>query len=58
MVCPDPANFYYGGNGGYGVSREPISGDGDSAHAQLQEWAGKTAVTLVLYDDAGNQLIG
>ena len=27
------------------------------AHAQLQEWAGKTAVTLVLYDDAGNRLI-
>jgi len=33
-------------------------GDGDSAHAQLQEWAGKTAVRLVLYDDAGNKLIG
>ena len=28
------------------------------AHAQLQEWAGKTGVTLVLYDDAGNRLIG
>ena len=25
---------------------------------QLQEWAGKTAVRLVLYDDAGNKLIG
>ena len=25
---------------------------------QLQQWAGKTAVRLVLYDDAGNKLIG
>ncbi len=28
------------------------------AKKQLQEWAGKTSVTLVLYDDAGNKLIG
>ena len=28
------------------------------AKKQLQVWAGKTAVTLVLYDDAGKQLIG
>lgn len=28
------------------------------AEKQLQEWAGETAVTLVLYDDAGNKLIG
>ena len=28
------------------------------ACAQLQAWAGKTAVTLVLYDDAGKKLIG
>jgi cobalt-precorrin-5B (C1)-methyltransferase len=28
------------------------------AKKQLQDWAGKCAVTLVLYDDAGNKLIG
>ena len=28
------------------------------AKKQLQEWAGKCTVTLVLYDDAGNRLIG
>ena len=28
------------------------------AKKQLQDWAGKTAVTLVLYDDAGKKLIG
>ena len=28
MVCPESANFYYGENGGYGVSRESMSNPG------------------------------
>lgn len=29
-----------------------------AAHRQLRKWAGKTAVALLLYDDAGKKLIG